>query len=91
MDFKDLNIDIFLEVPNEKYSYILYLIEYNAHGLHFCSKIYNFNENWASGSKQNVLERRQVLYEGFKVKRIGYKRLLCRPVLACCVAGHMLL
>ena len=50
--FVDLSIDIFLEVQNEKYSEILYLIEYNAHGVHFCSKITNLNENLASGSKK---------------------------------------
>ena len=44
VDFKDLNIDFFLEVHNQKYSWILYLIEYNAHGVHFCSKINNFNK-----------------------------------------------
>ena len=55
----DLSIDIFLEVHNQKYSQILYLIEYNAHGVHFCSKINNLNKNWASGSKKNVLESRQ--------------------------------
>ena len=52
VDFKDLNIDIFLEVHNQKYSEILYLIEYNAHGVHFCSKNHNFNETLASGSKK---------------------------------------
>ena len=51
VDFKDLNIDIFLEVHNQKYSWILYLIEYNAHGVHFCSKINNSKETWASGVK----------------------------------------
>ena len=50
--FGDLSIDIFLEVQNEKYSSILYLIEYNAHGVHFCSKINNFKENRASGVKK---------------------------------------
>ena len=50
--FGDLSIDIFLEVQNEKYSWILYLIEYNAHGVHFCSKINNCNEIRASGVKK---------------------------------------
>ena len=32
-------IDIFLEVQNKKYSYILYLIDYIAYGLHLWCKI----------------------------------------------------
>ena len=39
----------------------MYLIEYHAHGVHFCSKIHKLMENWASGVKKNVLERRQVI------------------------------
>ena len=34
VEFGDLNIDIFLEVQDKKYSYILYLINYIAYGLH---------------------------------------------------------
>ena len=33
--FGDLNIDIFLEVQNRRYSQILYLIDYVVPGLHF--------------------------------------------------------
>ena len=51
MDFKDLNIDMFLEVHDQTYSQILYLIEYNADGVHFCIKINNLDEKWASGSR----------------------------------------
>ena len=32
---EDLNIDIFLEVQNKKYSQILYLIDYVVPGFHF--------------------------------------------------------
>ena len=35
VSFEDLNIDIFLEVQNKRYSQILYLIEYVVPGLHF--------------------------------------------------------
>ena len=35
VSFEDLNIDIFLEVQNKKYSQILYLIDYVVPGLHF--------------------------------------------------------
>ena len=33
--FEDLNIDIFLEVQNKRYSQILYLIDHVVPGLHF--------------------------------------------------------
>ena len=33
--FGDLNVDIFLEVQNKRYSQILYLIDYVVPGLHF--------------------------------------------------------
>ena len=39
VDFGDLNIDIFLEVQDKKYSQTLYLIGYIAYGLHFWYKI----------------------------------------------------
>ena len=42
--FLDFFIDIFLEVKDEKYSSILYLIDYIAHGLHLWYKIYIFKE-----------------------------------------------
>ena len=32
---QDLNIDVFLEVQNKRYSQILYLIDYVVPGLHF--------------------------------------------------------
>ena len=35
VDFGDLNIDLFLEVQNKRYSQILYLIDYVVPGLHF--------------------------------------------------------
>ena len=35
VDFGDLNIDIFLEVQNTRYTQILYLIDYVVPGLHF--------------------------------------------------------
>ena len=35
VSFEDLNIDIFLEVQNKRYSQILYLIDYVVPGLHF--------------------------------------------------------
>ena len=35
VSFKDLNIDIFLEVQNKRYRQILYLIDYVVPGLHF--------------------------------------------------------
>ena len=50
--FGDLSIDIFLEVHNQIYSQILYLIESNAHGVYFCIKIQNFEKQLASGSKE---------------------------------------
>ena len=37
--FKDLSIDVFLEVQNERYSQILYLIDYIAYGLHLWYEI----------------------------------------------------
>ncbi len=52
VDFKDLSIDISLEIQNQKYSQILYLIEYIAHGVQFCIQFYIFKENQASGVKQ---------------------------------------
>ena len=39
VDFWDLNIDIFLEVQDKRYSYILYLIGYIAYGLRLWYKI----------------------------------------------------
>ena len=39
VDFWDLNIDIFLEVQDNKYSLILYLIDYIAYGLHLWCKL----------------------------------------------------
>ena len=35
VSFEDLNIDIFLEVQNKRYSQILYLIDYVVHGFYF--------------------------------------------------------
>ena len=35
VSFEDLNIDIFLEVQNQRYCQILYLIDYVVPGLHF--------------------------------------------------------
>ena len=35
VSFEDLNIEIFLEVQNKRYSQILYLIDYVVPGLHF--------------------------------------------------------
>ena len=49
-----VSIDIFLEVQNEQHSQVLYLIEYNVHRVHFCIKIYNFNENWVPGGQQRI-------------------------------------
>ena len=49
--FGDLSIDVFLEVQDQKYSWILYLIEYIAHGVQFCIKMHNFQGIWASGAK----------------------------------------
>ena len=40
VDFGDLNIDIFLEVQDKKYSQRLYLIDYIAYGFHLW---YNIN------------------------------------------------
>ena len=37
--FLDFFIDVFLEVQSNKYSEILYLIDYIAYGLHLCNKI----------------------------------------------------
>ena len=37
--FEDLSIDVFLEVQNRRHSYMLYLIEYIAYGLHLWYKI----------------------------------------------------
>ena len=37
--FGDLSIDVFLEVQNEKYSQVLYLIDYIAYVLHLLHKI----------------------------------------------------
>ena len=42
--FLDFVIDDFLEVQNQKYSWILYLIDYIAYGLHLWYKIYLFKE-----------------------------------------------
>ena len=39
VSFQDLNIDIFLEVQDKKYNWILYLIGYIAYRLHFWYKI----------------------------------------------------
>ena len=46
VDSGDLNIDAFLEVQDQKYSQILYLliIDYIAYGLHLWYKIYIFRE-----------------------------------------------
>ena len=38
VSFEDLNIDIFLEVQNKRYSQMLYLIDYIVPGLHFWYK-----------------------------------------------------
>ena len=40
----DLSIDIFLEVQNQRYSWILYLHKYIAYGLHLWFKIWMFKE-----------------------------------------------
>ena len=48
--FGDLSIDIFLEVHNQTYSSILYLIEYNVHGIHSYTKMKENNDNLASGA-----------------------------------------
>ena len=42
--FLDFFIDVFLEVQNKRYSWILYLIDYIAYGLHLLYKIYIFKE-----------------------------------------------
>ena len=47
--FEDLRIDVFLEVRNKRYSYILYLIEYIAYGLHLCDMIF-----WVKYSRKSV-------------------------------------
>ena len=39
VDVGALNIDIFLEVQNKKYSEIWYLIDYIAYGFHLCNTI----------------------------------------------------
>ena len=39
VEFGDLNIDIFLEVQDKTYSWILYLIGYIAYGLYLWYKI----------------------------------------------------
>jgi hypothetical protein len=44
MGFEDLSIDDFLEVQNERYSQILYLIDYIAYGLHLWYQIWIFKE-----------------------------------------------
>ena len=38
VSFEDLTIDIFLEVQNNKYGQVLYLIDYGVPGLHFWQK-----------------------------------------------------
>jgi hypothetical protein len=42
--FGDSSIDVFLESPDKRYSQILYLIDYIAHGLHLGSKMQIFKE-----------------------------------------------
>ena len=42
--FGDLNIDIFLEVQDKRYSQILYLIDYVVPGLHFWLENHNSKE-----------------------------------------------
>ena len=42
--FGDLSIDVSLEVQKKRYSYILYLIDYIAYGLHLWYKILNLQE-----------------------------------------------
>ena len=42
--FGDLSIDVFLEVQNQSYSWILYLIDYIVYGLHLWYNIF-FQEN----------------------------------------------
>ena len=42
--FGDLSIDVFLKVQNQRYSKILYLIDYIVYGLHLSHKILIFKE-----------------------------------------------
>ena len=37
--FRELSMDVFLEVQNTKYSYTLYLIDFIVHGLHLWNEI----------------------------------------------------
>ena len=69
--FGDLNIDIFLEVQNKRYSQILYLIDYVAPGLHFWKnnsismEISQNQKNPGSltSTQQTIIEHRSILIE----------------------------
>ena len=45
VNFGDLSLDAFVEVKNETYIQMLYLIDYIAYGLHLWYKIYVFQGN----------------------------------------------